>query len=334
MSEVREFGVVGAGSWGTALACLLAQQGQPVRLWCHNPTVAEAIQSTNHNETYLPGIQLPSEIRATSHLAELKSCNPILVVVPSKALRQVAQKLRNISPLRETRWVSCTKGIEHGTGLLMTEILAEVLDTPRVAVLSGPNHAIEVARKIPAAAVIGSEENGLAEELRELLSFPTFRVYSSDDVKGIQLGGALKNVFAIGAGCSDGFAMGDNAKAALVTRSLAEMTRLGTALGGKRETFFGLSGIGDLMVTCFSKHSRNRSFGERLGRGESPASISASLQTVAEGVPAALGAYQSARRAGVETPVLDGIYAVLYEDRCPLEVMRELMGRSTKAENL
>lgn len=334
MSEVREFGVVGAGSWGTALGCLLAQHGQPVRLWCHSPAVAQAIQSSGFNEAYLPGIQLPPEIRATPDLADLKSCDPVLVVVPSKALREVAEKLRAISPHPETRWVSCTKGIEHGTGLLMTEILAAVLGSTRVAVLSGPNHAIEVARKIPAAAVIGSEKNGLAEELRELLCFPAFRVYSSDDVKGIQLGGALKNVFAIGAGCSDGFSMGDNAKAALVTRSLAEMTRLGTALGGKRETFFGLSGIGDLMVTCFSKHSRNRNFGERLGRGETPDAISASLQTVAEGVPTALGAWQSARRAGVETPVLDGIHAVLYESRSPLEVMRELMGRSTKAENL
>jgi glycerol-3-phosphate dehydrogenase (NAD(P)+) len=334
MSKVREFGVVGAGSWGTALACVLSQHGLPVRLWCHNPAVAHNIQKTGFNEVYLPGIQLPPEILATPDLADLKSCDPVLVVVPSKALRDVAEKIRDISPHPEARWISCTKGIEHGTGLLMTEILAEVLGTNRVAVLSGPNHAIEVASKIPAAAVIGSERNGLAEELREVLSFPAFRVYSSEDVKGIQLGGALKNVFAIGAGCSDGFSMGDNAKAALVTRSLAEMTRLGTALGGRRETFFGLSGIGDLMVTCFSKHSRNRSFGERLGRGETPAAISASLQTVAEGVPTALGAWQSARRAGVETPVLDGIHSVLYNDRSPREVMRELMGRSTKAENL
>jgi len=334
MSEAREFGVVGAGSWGTALACLLAQHGLPVRLWCHDPAVAEAIQSTGCNETYLPGIQLSSEIRATRDLADLKLCDPVLVVVPSKALREVAEKLRAISPNPEVRWISCTKGIEHETGLLMTEVLAEVLGTSRVAVLSGPNHAIEVARKIPAAAVIGSGENGLAEELRELLCFPTFRVYSSEDVTGIQLGGALKNIFAIGAGCSDGFSMGDNAKAALVTRSLAEMTRLGTALGGQRETFMGLSGIGDLMVTCFSRHSRNRSFGERLGRGETPAAISASLQTVAEGVPAALGAWQSARRAGVETPVLDGIYSVLYEGRSPREVMWELLGRSLKPENL
>jgi len=334
MSEVREFGVVGAGSWGTALACLLSQHGLPVHLWCHNPAVAQNIQKTGFNEAYLPGIQLPPEIRATPDLSDLKSCDPVLVVVPSKALREVAEKLRDISPHPEARWISCTKGIEHGTGLLMTEILAEVLGTYRVAVLSGPNHAIEVARKIPAAAVIGSETNALAEELREVLSFPAFRVYSSEDVKGIQLGGALKNVFAIGAGCSDGFSMGDNAKAALVTRSLAEMTRLGIALGGKRETFFGLSGIGDLMVTCFSKHSRNRSFGERLGRGETPAAISASLQTVAEGVPTALSAWQSARRAGVETPVLDGIYSVLYNESVPREVMWGLLGRSTKAENL
>jgi glycerol-3-phosphate dehydrogenase (NAD(P)+) len=334
MSKIREFGVVGAGSWGSALACLLAQHRLPVRLWCHNPAVAHAIRSTGFNEVYLPGVQMPAEIHATTDLSDLSSCNPILVVVPSKVLREVAEALREISPHADTRWVSCTKGIEHGTGLLMTEILADVLGTDRVAALSGPNHAIEVARKIPAAAVVGSAANELAEELRELLCFPTFRVYSSADVKGIQLGGALKNVFAIGAGCSDGFSMGDNAKAALVTRSLAEMTRLGSALGGKQETFFGLSGIGDLMVTCFSKHSRNRSFGERLGRGETPLDISASLQNVAEGVPTALSAWQSARRVGVESPVLDGIHSVLYNERSPREVMWELLGRSAKAESL
>lgn len=334
MSRPREIGVVGAGSWGSALACLLAQHSVPVRLWCHDPAVAEAIRSTGRNDAYLPGIELPREIQATHDLSELEHCDPVLVVVPSKAIREIAAALRECMPASSRRWVSCTKGIEHGTGLLMTEILSEVLGTERVAALSGPNHAIEVARKIPAAAVVGSAQNALAEELRELLSFPTFRVYSSEDVRGIQLGGALKNVFAIGAGCSDGFSMGDNAKAALVTRSLAEMTRLGTALGGRRETFFGLSGIGDLMVTCFSIHSRNRGFGERLGRGEKPAEILASMQNVAEGVPAALGAWQSAQRVGVESPVLGGIHSVLYEDRPPREVMWELLGRSTKAENL
>jgi glycerol-3-phosphate dehydrogenase (NAD(P)+) len=334
MKTDAEFGVVGAGSWGTALACLLAEHKRPVRLWCHNPKVAENIRHSGFNETYLPGIPLPPEVRATTDLADLHGCDPILIVVPSKALREVATALRGFKPDSEVCWISCTKGIEHGSGLLMTEILSEVLETEHVAVLSGPNHAIEVARKIPAAAVIGSARNELAEELRELFCFPTFRVYSSEDIKGIQLGGALKNVFAIGAGCSDGFSMGDNAKAALVTRSLAELTRLGIALGGKRETFFGLSGIGDLMVTCFSKHSRNRSFGERLGRGETPAAISESLQTVAEGVPTALSAWESARRAGVETPVLDGIYSVLYSGRSPREVMWELLGRSLKAESL
>ena len=214
----------------------------------------------------------------------------------------------------------------------MGEVIEECLPECRFAVLSGPNLALEIARRIPAASVIGSASRDILEPLQQVLSVKGFRPYTSDDVMGIQLGGALKNIFAIAAGVSDGFKMGDNAKAALVTRSLAEMARIGIALGGRKETFYGLSGVGDLMATCFSKQSRNRLFGERLGRGEKPAQIIESMRMVAEGVPTTLSAWDCAKRFGIEAPVTQEIHAVLYEDKSLLEAMAELMERPPKSE--
>lgn len=332
MKDCAEIGVVGAGSWGTALACVVADLRRPVRLWSHNKILAERMKDSRTNEVYLPGVTLPEEVIPTSDLADLRNCRVVLLVPPSKAFRQVAARLREVGFSDDTVWVSCTKGIEHDTGLLMTDVISAELGTDRTAVLSGPNHAVEVARKIPAAAVIGAADEALRSALQEMLHFPTFRTYSSNDVRGIQLGGALKNIYAIGAGCSDGLGMGDNAKAALVTRSLAEMTRLGAVLGGNKETFFGLSGLGDLMVTCFSQHSRNRRFGERLGQGESPDAILESMNMVAEGVPTTRSAWQQAHAHGVETPVIDCLYQVLYHGASPRDMMRQLLDRSRKAE--
>jgi len=214
----------------------------------------------------------------------------------------------------------------------MSEVLADCLPLNPIAVLSGPNHAVEIAQRIPAAGVVGSEQSDLLPTLQAAFVLSCYRAYSSTDIRGIQLGGALKNIFAIAAGVSDGFGMGDNAKAGLVTRALAEMSRLGVAMGGARETFNGLSGIGDLMVTCFSRHSRNRKFGERVGRGDSPEEIQASMQMVVEGVPTARSAYECARRLGVETPIIDQIYAVLNDHKTPHEAMWELLGRPPRAE--
>lgn len=328
----KKISIIGAGGWGTALAALLAEHRGEVLLWGHNPTVVEEIVSQRTNSAYLPGVRLPPNVYATRDLAETANADIVLFVTPSKATREVALRLASHAPKDGLIAVSCTKGIEHTTGMLMDAILSETIPGCRTAVLSGPNHAEEVAQRIPAAGVVGSRHPELLAPLQRLFSLSSFRAYTSDDVTGIQLGGALKNVFAIAAGASDGFNMGDNAKAALVTRSLAEMMRLGIALGGRRETFFGLSGVGDLMVTCFSRHSRNRRVGERLGRGESPSDIQASMKMVAEGVPTTLGAWQCAQKHGIEAPITAQIYSVLYENKPPHEAMWELLGRPPKPE--
>ena len=328
----KKISIIGAGSWGTALAILLAEHRGQVLLWGHNPKVVDELVSSRTNNAYLPGLRLPPNVYGTGDLAETADADLIVFVTPSKATRDVATALAGHGPKAGQAVVSCTKGIEHDTGKLMSQVISECLPGCRMAVLSGPNHAEEVAQRIPAAGVIGSEDPALLETLQRIFSVPSFRAYTSDDVTGIQLGGALKNIFAIAAGVSDGFNMGDNAKAGLVTRSLAEMMRLGVALGGRQETFFGLSGVGDLMVTCFSRHSRNRKVGERLGRGESPKEIESSMQMVAEGVPTALSAWQCAQRLGIEVPVTKQIHAVLYEGKPPHEAMWELLGRPPKAE--
>jgi glycerol-3-phosphate dehydrogenase (NAD(P)+) len=328
-----KIGVVGSGGWGCALASLLAQNGNSVTLWSHTPSVAEEINSRHTNERYLPGISFPEKIRATPVLGDLRDADLLIFVVPSTAIRTVALEFAATCPKPGTVVVSCTKGIEHNSGKLMSQVLEECLPAPRMAALSGPNLALEVAAHIPAASVIGSTHTDLLSPLQNIFSSKSFRAYTSDDIAGIQLGGALKNVYAIAAGVCDGFGMGDNAKAALVTRSLAEMTRLGIALGGRMETFFGLSGVGDLMVTCFSTKSRNRSFGERLGHGERPVDIMTSLSSVAEGVPTALSAWQCANRFGIDAPITTEVYSVLHTGKPPKDSMAGLLGRPPKPEN-
>jgi glycerol-3-phosphate dehydrogenase (NAD(P)+) len=328
----RQISVIGAGGWGTALAVLLAESGRPVRLWAHQAAAADQLRVERVNADYLPGVPLPENIEITNDLAAAAEADLLTVVVPSRAFREVSRRLAESGVKEDAVLVSCTKGIEFGTGYLMTQVLEDCLPGRRLAVLSGPNLAAEIARKVPAAGVVGCREAALLPSLQELFSFLAYRTYTSEDVEGIQLGGALKNIFAIAAGASDGLGMGDNAKAALVTRALAEMMRLGVALGGRRETFAGLSGIGDLMVTCFSKHSRNRGFGERLGRGETPEAIQASMKMVAEGVPTAHSALQCAQRLGVEAPITAEVHAVLNEGKSPRAALGALLDRPPKPE--
>ncbi len=333
LPSFEKIGVLGAGSWGTALAVWLAARGHPVTLWGHDAAHIGELRATATNDKYLPGVGLHTTIQPTDDLQALVGSDLILFVTPSRAIREVAGQLAAVPLLPDTVLLSCTKGIEFGTGRRMSEVLADCLPGLDVAVLSGPSHAEEVARHSPTAVVIGGQRADTAARLQALFNAGALRAYTSDDVAGIELGGALKNIFAIASGVSDGLGFGDNAKAALVTRALIELIRLAVRMGGRRETFQGLSGIGDLMVTCFSHHSRNRRVGERLGKGESLAAITASMSMVAEGVPTARSAHAVARELGVETPVIDEVYAVLYEGRAPAEALRNLFGREPRPES-
>jgi glycerol-3-phosphate dehydrogenase (NAD(P)+) len=258
----------------------------------------------------------------------IEAAECIVVAVPSQPFRQVTRHLAHYSGLI----ASVTKGIEYDSGLTMCGILAESAPKAKCAALSGPTFAVEVARDIPTAIVAASHDSVAAGQVQRLFSRPTFRVYTSKDLLGVELGGALKNVIAIAAGTGDGLGFGDNSKAALVTRAIVEVRRLGVACGAQAETFTGLSGLGDLMVTCFSKHSRNRGFGERVGRGEKPADIAASMLAVAEGYPTSRSAYQLARKHSVVTPVIDEVYAMLYEGKNVAQAVRDLMSRDLKPE--
>lgn len=324
--------VIGAGGWGSALAQLLSSRGVPVTIWAHEPAQADEINSSHTNKKFLPGVTLNPSVRATSSMEEAAKADLFVMVPPSKFLPEVARQLGRAGVTAGAPLVCCTKGLEHQSGRLMTQVLAEIFPANPVAALSGPNHAEEVARGTPAAAVVAADDHELAARIRDFFNTGNFRAYSVDDVTGVELGGALKNIYAIAAGISDGLGLGDNAKAALVTRSLAEMVRLGTRLGGQRDTFHGLSGLGDLIVTCFSQHSRNRGVGERLGRGEKWADIEKSMVMVAEGVPTARTAQAEARKHGVDTPLLDTVYAVLFENLSPRDGLLRLLARDTKSE--
>jgi glycerol-3-phosphate dehydrogenase (NAD(P)+) len=301
-------------------------------LWGHNAERIEQLKETRENRAYLPGIKLPDNIRLTSAMSDCANCDLAVFVIPSTAFRTITAAFAGLVANARAVVLSCTKGIEHGTGLRMSQILAELLPNHTAAVLSGPNLAGEVARQLPTATVIGCADIDCASELQTCLGSSRFRIYRSADVISIELGGALKNVFALPAGMSDGLGLGDNSKAALVTRSLAELLRLGRAMGGEANTFYGLSGAGDLIATCFSKLSRNRTVGERLGRGESVDQITSSMQMVAEGIPTTKSAYDCARKLNIETPIIDQMQAVLYEGKEPRQVLTELLKRDQKAE--
>ena len=328
----RPMAILGTGGWGTALALLWAKAGHEIILWGHTPDRVSEIGRSRRNPDYLPGAELPTKVCLTSKLADCAGAELIVFVTPSVALREVASALQEATVSPTAILMSCTKGIEHGSGMRMSEILHEKFPANPVAVLSGPNLAVEVARGLPGATVLGCRDRGLAEELQAMLGSSRFRVYTSDEIVGIELGGALKNIFAIPAGVSDGFGFGDNSKAALVTRSLAELFRLGVAMGGDARTFQGLSGAGDLIATCFSQHSRNRRLGEQLGQGKTLAEITRGMKTVAEGIPTARSAFECARKLGVETPIIDQVHAVLHEGKSPSQAMMELLGRDQKSE--
>ncbi len=326
--------ILGSGSWGTALAFAAAQKASRVTLWGHQPAAAAAINQARQNARYLPGIPLPEHLEASSDFSALADAGLVLAVVPSKALRQVANDLKASGHLRpDAILLCCIKGIEMDTGLTMSGILQEIFPDNPLAVLSGPNHAEEIARKLAAAAVIGSLDESVSLRLQEFFTLPWFRTYRSTDVTGIEWGGAVKNVFAIASGISEGLSLGDNARAALVTRGLAEMTRLGMAAGGRFQTFQGLSGVGDLIVTCYSKHSRNNRVGRLLGEGQTLPDIATQMNMVAEGVPNTESIHAAARRYNIRTPIIDQMYAILYQGKPCAAALTELLSRDPRAES-
>ena len=322
--------VIGAGAWGTALANLLCLNGNDVTLWAHNSELLHQAAATRRNERYLPGVSLHPALKFEADLiAAVKGSECFVIAVPSKFLRQVISQI----PSYEGIAVSVTKGIEFETGLTMCGLIESVWPQATAATLSGPTLALEIAQGIPGAIVAAHSDLTIARKLQVLFHHPKFRVYTSADVLGVELGGALKNVVAVAAGIGDGLGFGDNSKAALVTRAIAEIRRLGVACGAQAETFSGLSGLGDLTVTCFSKLSRNRAFGERIGRGEKVDQILASTITVAEGYPTARSAYHLAKKLNVTTPIINEVHAMLYEQKDVRKAVTDLMAREMKEED-
>jgi glycerol-3-phosphate dehydrogenase (NAD(P)+) len=334
---VKKIAIVGGGSWGTALAIALTRSSRPHRLavWAHSPDVVELLQRKRVNEIYLPGFELPAEVDVTGVLAEaLAGAEIVLGVMPSAHAREVYRAMR---PHLESHaaFVSATKGLEPATHARISEVIAGEISRippPRIAVLSGPSFAAEVARGDPTAVVLASEEALFAAQVQEEFSGPTFRLYTNDDVIGAEIAGAVKNVIAIAAGVCTGLGLGANTTAALVTRGLAEMTRLAVALGGRSDTLAGLAGVGDLILTSTGALSRNRSVGIELGKGRELGEILSATRMVAEGVGSAAATLELARRAGVEMPITEQVHAVLTAGRATRDAIRELMDRRLKQE--
>ncbi|RYM14567.1 NAD(P)H-dependent glycerol-3-phosphate dehydrogenase [Sphingobium cupriresistens] len=320
-------GVIGAGAWGTALAQLLASDGQPVALWALEPDVIDAINGRQENPLYLANIPLSASIRATGAMTDLATCDLLLVVSPAQHLRSVVAQAPAGVPL-----VLCSKGIEAGTSLLMSEVAQQAQPTSPIAVLSGPTFAHEVAKGLPTAITLACEDRALGQRLAARIARPSFRPYLSDDVIGAEIGGAVKNVLAIACGVAEGAGLGLNARAALISRGFAEMTRFGLARGARPETLGGLSGLGDLVLTCSSTNSRNFSLGKGLGEGASAAALLANRRTVAEGAFTAPVLRDAARAAGVEMPVVEAVCALL-ADVAPLgAVIDALLARPLRPE--
>lgn len=330
---MQKVAVIGAGGWGTAVATILARKGTGVALWARRPEVCERIAATRENAAYLPGVALPTTIKVTNDLAgAVEDRSFVIIATPSKAIREtitaVAPHLK-----RDTIIVSLSKGLERTTGMRCSQVVAEVAGNPeRVAVISGPNHAEEVARDVPSATVAAAASITVAERVQDLFMTPRFRVYTNPDVVGVELAGALKNIIALAAGICDGIGYGDNTKAALMTRGIAEITRLGVTLGARPLTFAGLAGIGDLIVTCTSKHSRNWRAGYALGKGEKKEQILQETGMVVEGVYATEVAAGLAEREGISMPITAALKEVIFANKPPLQAVSELMLRGKAKE--
>jgi glycerol-3-phosphate dehydrogenase (NAD(P)+) len=328
--------VLGAGSWGTTLAIILFNNGHDVILWEYKKNYAKTLSKLRENKIFLPGIKIPNDIKITHELNDaLHEQHVIVLAVPSQFVRSVIKKFPNCD-FSDSTFVSVSKGIEKETLLTVDGIIKELIPNitdENISVLSGPSHAEEVSRKIPTAVVAASRSEKTAQLIQSIFMTSYFRVYSSTDIVGVELGGALKNVIAIGAGIIDGAKFGDNTKAAIMTRGISEISRLGVELGADPKTFAGLSGMGDLIVTCMSKHSRNRYVGEQIGSGKKLKDVLKSMEMVAEGVESCKSVHQLAAKCHVEVPIVNAVYKILFEDKDPSKITYGLMTRDMKSEH-
>jgi glycerol-3-phosphate dehydrogenase (NAD(P)+) len=336
MKDSSNIAVLGAGSWGTTLGIVLSENGHGVTLWEVFPEQVEALLRDGENKRFLPGVPIPESIRITGNIDEaLDAANIVLFVVPTHTTREVAKKVASSDRFdRSAIVVNASKGIEEGSLQRMSEVLAEELpaDPLRICSLMGPSHAEEVSRRMPTSVVVAGVDEQTIERVQRVFSRPYFRVYTNPDLVGVELGVALKNSIAIAAGVCDGLGYGDNTKAALVTRGLAEIARLGQAMGARRETFSGLAGVGDLVVTCLSRHSRNRHVGEKIGQGQTLDRVLSEMVMVAEGVRTTRAAVVLGRKYDVELPIIESVHQILFEDRDPREAIGDLMTRPLRQE--
>ena len=326
--------VLGAGSWGTTLACLLASNGHKVYLWEINKEAAQKLDQ-ERVIPFIGGATIPGSIVISSDLNIINETEAVLFVVPSHFLRSTVNSIKKLNiDLGKKLIISATKGIENETLLRVSQIIEEIYPETkdRIVALSGPSHAEEVSKKIPTVVTSASKNEELAIKVRDLFMNDYFRVYTQDDIVGVELGASLKNVFAVAGGIIDGLNFGDNTKAAIISRGLKELISLGVALGGKEKTFYGLSGVGDLMVTCFSKHSRNRNLGEMLAKGKTLEQAEKELKMVAEGVKTCISAYQLGKKLNIELPIINQVYEVLFNNKNAKQAVFDLMTRTPKAE--
>ena len=324
--------VIGSGSWGTAIAIMLAENGHQVTLWSYFPEESESLREHRENLQFLPGVKIPETVTFTSKISECVPSDLVITASPSHAMRNTAKALSQVVE-KGQMILNISKGLEEETLATLSDVLKEELPDCEIAVMSGPSHAEEVSRKIPTTNVVAAEKESTANRIQDIMMNKRFRVYTNPDVLGVELGGSLKNVIALCAGVLDGMGLGDNTKAALMTRGIVEMARLGTAMGAKAETFYGLSGIGDLIVTCTSMHSRNRRAGILIGQGKTVEEAQAEVKMVVEGVKTCRAAYALAQKVGVEMPIVNEAYRVLFEGMPPKDAVSHLMEREKKHES-
>lgn len=331
MNPSYKVAIIGDGGWGTTLSLLLWEKGHEITLWSHDPEYAMFLRKKRENVKFLPGPKIPLQVQITANMDEATDGKDfILLAVPSKFFREVIKRIREFPP--QAIFVSLAKGLEIDTFKRMSEIVREEMGDVRIAVLSGPSIAYEVVNRNPTSVVVASKDPDTALKVQELFFSERFRVYTSDDVIGVELGGALKNIVAIAAGICDGLGFGNNSKAALLSRGLVELIRFGKQMGAKAETFFGLSGLGDMITTCFSPKSRNRWVGEEIGRGKSLEEILEKMEMVAEGVYTVRAVYNFSKLYNINMPITEKVYEVLYRGKDPKEAVSELMRREPKHE--